>query len=129
MHPNVIISVGSFNAAIAIVLGAFAAHGLEQHLDAHTLQTFKTACDFHFWHALGLILIGLIARTQLRSTYSRIAWLMLSGIVLFCGSLYLLSTTSVRWLGWITPFGGMAFIGAWLWLGIVTLTHSESNER
>ena len=128
MRPNVIISVGSFNAAIAIALGAFAAHGLEQHLDTHYLQTFKTAGDFHFWHALGLILIGLIARTQTYRACSRIAWLMLVGIILFCGSLYLLSTTGVRWLGWITPFGGMAFILAWLWLGIVTLTHSESNK-
>ena len=121
MRANVIISVGSFNAAIAIALGAFAAHGLEQHLDTHYLQTFKTACDFHFWHALGLILIGLIARTQSHPDYSRIGWLMLGGILLFCGSLYLLATTGVRWLGWITPFGGMAFILAWLWLGAVTL--------
>lgn len=122
MRSNVIISVGSFNAAIAIGLGAFAAHGLEQHLDTHYLQTFKTACDFHFWHALGLMLIGLIAQSKSPATCSRIAWLILTGIILFCGSLYLLSTTGVRWLGWITPFGGMAFILAWLWLGIVTFT-------
>lgn len=126
MRPNVIISVGSFNAAIAIALGAFAAHGLEQHLDANNLQTFKTACDFHLWHALGVILIGLIAQRHTVKGYSRIAWLMLSGILLFCGSLYLLSTLGIPWLGWITPFGGMAFILAWLWLGLLSLKSSNT---
>ena len=121
MRPNVIISLGSFNAAFAIVMAAFAAHGLQQHLDAHNLQTFKTACDFHFWHALGLILIGLVAHRHVPRSCARIAWLMLAGILLFSGSLYLLSISGIRWLGWITPFGGMAFILAWLWLGVATL--------
>ena len=116
MRANVIISVGSFNAAIAIALSAFAAHGLQQHLDANSLQTFKTACEFHLWHGLGIILLGLIAHIQTTISSSSIAWLMLIGIILFCGSLYLLSTIGIRWLGWITPFGGIAFIAAWTWL-------------
>ena len=128
MRPNVIISVGSFNAAIAIALGAFAAHGLQHHLDAHNLQTFKTACDYHLWHALGIILIGLIAQKQITSdNYSRVAWLMLAGILLFSGSLYLLSTSGIRWLGWITPFGGMTLIIAWCWLGFLTLKSKLEN--
>lgn len=127
MRSNVIISVGSFNAAIAIALGAFAAHGLQHQLDAHHLQTFKTACDYHLWHALGVILIGLIAQKQINSDYSRVAWLMLMGIVLFSGSLYVLSTSGIRWLGWITPFGGIALIIAWLWLGILTLKNQSKH--
>ena len=121
MKPNVIISIGSFNAALAIILSAFAAHGLKQHLDATSLQVFKTACEFHFWHAAGLILIGIIAQRQHAPGCSRIAWLMLLGILLFSGSLYALSTMNLRWLGWITPFGGLSFIFAWGWLGWLML--------
>lgn len=122
MSPNVIISVGSFNAALAITLSAFAAHGLQQHLDNHQLQTFKTACEFHLWHGFGITLLGLIT-PSIRSV-SRIAWLMLSGILLFCGSLYVLSTTGLRWMAWITPFGGVAFIAAWIWLSWAALKNN-----
>ncbi|MFK8028354.1 MAG: DUF423 domain-containing protein [Gammaproteobacteria bacterium] len=120
MKHNVIISFGSFNAALAIAFGAFAAHGLEKHLDERSLQVFNTAADFHFWHALGLILIGILAKIDGQSNYSGIAGLMGLGILLFCGSLYILSTTGITWLGMITPLGGTAFIIAWLWLAWCT---------
>lgn len=120
MRHNVIISVGSFNAALAIALGAFAAHGLEKHLDERSIQVFNTAADFHFWHALGIILVGLVAKVYTHNC-SAIASLMNLGIILFCGSLYVLSTTGIKWLGMITPFGGTAFIVAWLWLCWKTL--------
>ncbi len=129
MQPNVMISIGSFNAALAIALSAFGAHGLQHHLDAIQLQTFKTATDFHLWHALGIVLIGLIAQNQSVTTYTRIAWLMLIGIFLFCGSLYILSIAGIRWMGWITPFGGLSFIGAWSWLAWVTLSSSNKTEN
>lgn len=116
MKNNVIISVGSFNAALAIALGAFAAHGLDEHLDEHSIEVFNTAADFHFWHALGLMIVGLIAKTHPQSNYCGIAGLINLGIVLFCGSLYVLSTTGITWLGMITPLGGSAFIIAWCWL-------------
>lgn len=116
MKHNVIISLGSFNAALAIALGAFAAHGLQEHLDARSIQVFNKAADFHFWHALGLVLVGLIARDTPRNRFSLIAGLMFVGILLFCGSLYLVGTTGMTWLGMITPFGGLAFIFSWIWL-------------
>ena len=118
MRFNTILSIGCFNAALAIVLSAFAAHGLQHSLDQNHLQTFKTACDFHFWHAIGLILLGLATESISTRSASLIAWLFQIGIVLFCGSLYLLSTTAISWLGWITPFGGITFIIAWTWFGI-----------
>ena len=124
MKHNVIISVGSFNAALAIALGAFAAHGLENHLDTRSIQVFNTAADFHFWHALGLMLIGLIAKNNPQANYSGIAGLMNLGILLFCGSLYILSTTGMTWLGIITPFGGTSFILAWSWLAWKSLRQS-----
>ena len=128
MRTNVIISLGSFNAAIAIALAAFAAHGLEQHLDTPQLTTFKTACDFHFWHALAIVLTGLLGQRQRTQSYTRIAWLMLAGIVLFSGSLYLLSTTGLQWLGWVTPFGGLAFILSWMWLTAAALLQGDLDE-
>ncbi len=124
MKHNVIISLGSFNAALAIALGAFAAHGLQEHLDERSIQVFNTAADFHFWHALGLVLVGLIARDAPGNRYSLIAGLMLVGILLFCGSLYLLGTTGINWLGMITPFGGLAFIFSWIWLSWILFTNS-----
>lgn len=123
MKHNVIISIGSFNAALAIAFGAFAAHGLEKHLNERSLQVFNTASDFHFWHALGLILVGILAKHDAQSNYSGIAGLMSLGILLFCGSLYILSTTGLTWLGMITPLGGTAFIIAWLWLAWCSWHH------
>ena len=122
MRTNVIISVGSFNIALAIALSAFAAHGLEQFLDIKQLQTFKTACEFHLWHGLGIILLGLVSLSI--PSAGKIVWLMLIGILLFCGSLYILSTTELGWIGWITPFGGIAFIASWVWLSWIVLRRS-----
>lgn len=121
MRPNVIISVGSFNAAIAIALSAYAAHGLERHVDLAGVTTFTTGADFHLWHSLGLIVIGILARQYLNAAYARIAVLIMIGILLFSGSLYGLSTTGIKGFAYITPFGGIAFIIAWLWLAVVTL--------
>lgn len=119
MRPNVIISVGSFNAAIAIALSAYAAHGLERHIDLARVATFTTGADFHLWHSLGLIVIGILAKLYVSAAYARIATLVLIGILLFSGSLYGLSTTGIKGFAYVTPFGGLSFIGAWIWLAIV----------
>jgi uncharacterized membrane protein YgdD (TMEM256/DUF423 family) len=116
MKANMIISIGSLNAALAIILGAFAAHGLKGQLDAYSLDVFHTAVDFHFWQAIGLILVGLLTRLYSDKNFNPAMWAMLAGIILFCGSLYLLSITGITWLGAITPFGGMLFIFAWSWM-------------
>ena len=116
MKPNVIISIGSFNAALAIILGAFAAHGLKQQLDACSLDVFNTAVDFHFWQAIGIILVGILTKVYSEKNFIPALWAMLLGILLFCGSLYLLSITGIKWLGAITPVGGVLFIFAWSWL-------------
>ena len=121
MQPNVIISVGSFNAALAIALSAYAAHGLERYLDATKIATFTTGADFHLWHSLGLILIGLLAKQFTAISFSKIALLILAGIILFSGSLYLLSTTGIKAFAYFTPLGGMSFIIAWTWLALTML--------
>ena len=106
---------GSLNAMLAVILGAFGAHALRGRLPAVMLAVWHTAGQYHFLHALGLIAVGLLAvHSPGKSLLKTAGWLMFAGIVLFCGSLYLLAVTQVRWLGFITPFGGVAFILSWL---------------
>ncbi|MBA2492485.1 MAG: DUF423 domain-containing protein [Gammaproteobacteria bacterium] len=105
---------GSLSALLAVVLGAFGAHGLKQQLSPEMLSVYQTGVDYHMWHALGLVLIGLLGAHYSGSALLTWAgWFMLAGIMIFSGSLYILSITGVRWLGAITPFGGLAFIVAW----------------
>ncbi len=113
-----ILLAGSLNLALAVVLGAFGAHGLKEHLSEHALTTFQTAVDYHFIHALGLLIIGNIALRVNTRGITVSATLLLIGILIFCGSLYLLSIIGSRWLGAITPIGGMAFIIGWITLAI-----------
>jgi len=116
------LSIGSINAMLAVMLGAFGAHGLKSRLSAEMMEIFHTAVQYHFIHALGLLAIGLVAYHLPESAWIRWSgWLLLAGIVIFSGSLYLLSISGVRWLGAVTPIGGLAFIAGWLLLTIGVL--------
>ncbi len=111
---KLIIMLAGINGFLAVSLGAFAAHGLRERLSAELLNTFQTGVQYHMYHALALFGIGMLminfpAASILRTS----AYIMLAGIVLFSGSLYLLSITGVRWLGAITPLGGVCFLIAW----------------
>ena len=113
------LALGSINALLVVLIGAFGAHGLKARLTVENMTIFQTGVQYHFYHAVGLILLGLIALQIPISPYLRWSgWLMLAGIILFSCSLYALSITNIRWLGMITPFGGLAFIIAWLLLTI-----------
>lgn len=113
---NLIIALGALNAFLAVASGAFAAHGLKDVLSAESLNTFRTAADYQMMHGIGLILIGLLSKHEKNRCNIAAAWFMLSGILLFSGSLYTLATTGIKWLGIITPFGGVCFLIAWLTL-------------
>lgn len=116
------LALGGLNAALAVMLGAFGAHALKARISAELLAVYQTAVQYHFYHALGLVLVGL-ALTQLPES-SALKWsggLMLAGIVLFSGSLYGLSLSEWRWLGAVTPFGGAAFIAAWAALVVAAI--------
>lgn len=112
--------IGAFALALAVALGAFGAHGLKNHLDAYLMGVWEKAVLYHFIHAFGMLIVGLAARSGGLSaaTASRVGWLMLAGIILFSGSLYALALTRMTALGAITPLGGVAFIAAWVWLGV-----------
>lgn len=114
--------LGSANALLAVMLGAFGAHALKSRLDETMLNVYQTGVQYHFYHALGLILVGIIAlNIPLNIWIKNSGWMMFFGIVLFSGSLYLLSILNLRWLGMITPLGGLLFILAWLSLFISIL--------
>ncbi len=111
--------LGSANAMLAVILGAFGAHALKARLDESLLKVFHTGVEYHFYHALGLILVGIIAiNIPVNVWIKSSGWMMFTGIILFSGSLYLLSILNMRWLGMITPLGGLLFILAWLSLCI-----------
>lgn len=109
------IIVGAINAFLAVALGAFGAHGLKDRLDAHYLDIWKTGVTYQMFHALGILAVAmLLGKFATSALFSWSGWLMLIGIILFSGSLYLLSLTKVGILGAITPLGGVAFLAAWV---------------
>ena len=110
---------GCVAGGLAVVLGAFGAHALKGRLPESALQTFETGVRYQMFHALALLLVALLA-DRLGGTWPLAAgWLFIAGVVLFSGSLYLLSARTLlgieswRWLGPITPLGGLCFIAGW----------------
>jgi uncharacterized membrane protein YgdD (TMEM256/DUF423 family) len=125
MHKRFLL-YAAIAAFLAVGLGAFAAHGLRGRLDAAMMEIFQTAVRYHFFHALGLGFIALLAKFYPQSKRLQWAgWLMLAGIVVFSGSLYLLSVSGWRWLGMITPLGGLGFLAGWLLLAIFAWQEAE----
>ena len=111
-------AAGALGLALAVALGAFGAHGLKDRLDAYAMGIWEKAVFYHFVHALGLLIVTALARAGALTPggSARVSILLAAGIVLFSGSLYALALTGVRGLGAVTPFGGVAFIAAWLLL-------------
>jgi len=106
--------LGAAAALAGVLLGAFGAHALKDRLGPEALAWWRTGVEYHFYHALGLLVLGLAALRIPESALLKWAgWSMAAGIVLFSGSLYLLALSGARWLGAVTPFGGAAFLAAW----------------
>ena len=102
-------------ALTGVGLGAFGAHGLKAVLTPAMLEVYKTGVAYQMWHALGLGLIAVFhQQAPDDKLLHRAGWLMFAGILLFSGSLYLLAVLNLKWLGMITPLGGVAFLAAWL---------------
>lgn len=117
------ITLASCSGMLAVMLGAFAAHALKNTLDEYSLGVFQTAVQYHFYHSLALLAVGILAISQPESLLLRSSgWLFFIGLLLFCGSLYVLSFSGVRWLGAITPLGGLSFIAAWAALAVAAWT-------
>ncbi|MDQ3109569.1 MAG: DUF423 domain-containing protein [Bacteroidota bacterium] len=123
------LTTGFIFAALAIVLGAFAAHSLKSYIalekiDEHQLQNFETAARYQMYHAFALMICGILAKLFGENRFIKIAALLfIAGIILFSGSLYLMSTRNIigiewKWLGPLTPLGGVCFIAGWILLAV-----------
>jgi uncharacterized membrane protein YgdD (TMEM256/DUF423 family) len=108
------ITLASLSGMFAVIFGAFGAHALKGKLDDQAIKIFETAVQYHFYHSFALLMVGVIALSQPQAVLLKSSgWLFVVGILVFSGSLYFLSLTGVRWLGAITPLGGLALIAGW----------------
>ena len=112
--------VGAISGFLAVAAGAFAAHVLKERLEGRALDHFETAARYQMYHALALVAVGLVAaaRPGGAAAVAVAGWAFLVGTVLFSGSLYALALSGQRWLGAITPFGGVGFLVGWVALAL-----------
>lgn len=108
------IRVGAVLGGLGVIAGAFGAHGLEGKLDSHAFEVFETAAKYQMYHAPALLAVGLLALFGRGGTALNLAgWSFLLGVLIFSGTLYALAFTGIRWLGMITPMGGVGLIIGW----------------
>ncbi len=109
--------IAALMAFMAVAGGAFGAHGLKSKVSTDMLDTFQTGIQYQFYHALGLLIVAIIIQVFQPSLLLKISgFLFIGGIVIFSGSLYALVLTGVKWLGAITPIGGLSFLAGWICL-------------
>jgi uncharacterized membrane protein YgdD (TMEM256/DUF423 family) len=109
--------LGSILAGSGVAAGAFGAHALKEILDASMLQVFDTATRYVMYHAFGLCIVSWAIDRYPGQRLEKSGWLFILGTLLFSGSLYMVSLAGVRWMGAVTPIGGLAFIAGWILLG------------
>jgi uncharacterized membrane protein YgdD (TMEM256/DUF423 family) len=126
-----VLVAGAGFAMLAVMIGAFAAHGLKHVLDAYQLGIFETAARYQMYHAIGLLIVGVISTIPQFSPgwLKAAACAFILGIALFSGSLYLLALSGIKWLGAITPLGGVAFIFGWMALLVAALKHTTQTTH
>ena len=113
------IAVAAVNGLIAVAAGAYAGHGMKVSAGVYPAEWMETASRYQMWHALALLAVSLISEQVTAQPWLKAAaWGFLIGIVLFCGSLYVMAFTDFRALGWATPFGGAAFLLGWAALAV-----------
>ena len=106
-------SLGALLAGVAVAAGAFAAHGLRARITPEMLAIFETGARYQMYHALALLAVAWAVARWPSSAAPLAGWFFIAGIVVFSGSLYVLSIMGLRWLGAITPLGGLAFLAGW----------------
>ena len=113
---NRILSVAAVSGLLAVALGAFGAHGLKGIISPEMLEVYKTGVQYQFYHTFALLIVGVLMSFSQSKGLTWSAYLFITGIILFSGSLYLLAITGIKALGMITPFGGITWIAAWFLL-------------
>lgn len=110
--------IASVFGLCGVILGAFGAHTLKSEISSEMLSVFETGVRYQMYHTFALFAAAFVLQTKQSGRIVIAAWLFVGGIVLFSGSLYLLAVTGIRGLGFITPVGGLSFIGGWLMLAL-----------
>ena len=122
------IAIGALMGLLAVIAGTFAAHGLDQRLSPDMLKVFETGVRYHMYHALAILVAALIGGDASKRLPSIAAGCFLMGIVFFSGSLYLLAITGAKWLGMITPVGGVSFLAGWGVLATTGMTRRPCSK-
>ena len=117
MMGRTFVMLGSVFGILGVGIGAFAAHLLKQKLTPELFDVFEVGVRYHMYHALAIVAVGLAAAQWPESGVGLAGWLFAAGILVFSGSLYILAITGMKWLGAITPIGGVAFLAGWAVLG------------
>jgi uncharacterized membrane protein YgdD (TMEM256/DUF423 family) len=120
------VRIGCILMFLGVALGAFGAHALRGRLTVDMLAVFETGIRYHFYHGLGLFVVAWLSETHPSSWINAAGWCFFAGVVIFSGSLYVLSMSGVRWWGAVTPIGGVAFLAGWLFLTIASIRSSFS---
>ena len=107
-------AVGAISGCVVVLLGAFGAHGLKEVLDEYGKSIYEKAVLYQMFHTLGILMLGLIEKNLPGISLNLAGWAFLWGIILFSGSLYFLAVTQLKWLGMVTPLGGLLFVLGWV---------------
>jgi len=124
---KLILATGGTLCGLAVMLGAFAAHGLKSHISPSMIAVFHTGVDYQFMHGIALIVFGILSHLGYTLKWASIFAML--GVVFFSGSLYLLATTSNKIFGPITPIGGVCFIVSWLLFIITVVKHQSAQTK
>ena len=114
-------AIGAISGCVVVILGAFGAHGLKDVLDSYGKSIYAKAVLYQMFHTLGILVLGIIEKIVPEIQLQVASWAFLLGIIIFSGSLYILAITDAKWLGMITPIGGVFFIIGWIVLLIKVL--------
>jgi uncharacterized membrane protein YgdD (TMEM256/DUF423 family) len=125
MRPGIFLFCGTVFGLLGVILGAFGAHDLRERLGPEMLAVWHTAVEYQFYHALALLVVGVLGVLWPHNVQLVWAgWVFVAGVILFSGSLYVLALSGVRWIGAITPIGGLALIAGWLLLLLAVYRYS-----
>lgn len=129
------IRIGGIVLMLAVIFGAFGAHGLKQYLSSDDIATYETGVEYQFYHGFGILIVALLIHYRKTSFLNYAAWAFLAGIIMFSGSLYFFTAAKVlnmeapSWVGLITPLGGTLLIIGWICLIIATFQETERKSR